>query len=175
MRAFDLVEKPHVLDCNDRLICKGHHQFDLLFGERPYRLALQAENADGHSFPEHRNSKKGTEAPDLLAFGIGVFLVGQNVRNVRDGALDEGSAGPRSPIDRGRMGRHELLVFGRESERRFEVIVAIFRSSQDGHIGFAQPGRGLDQRIENGLQIESRAADDLEHVCGGGLLLQRFT
>ena len=32
----------------------------------------------------------------------------------------------------------------------------------------------FDQRIEHGLQIEGRAADDLEHVGGGGLLLQRF-
>ena len=29
----------------------------------------------------------------------------------------------------------------------------------------------FDQRIEHGLQIERRAADDLEHVGGGGLLL----
>ena len=28
------------------------------------------------------------------------------------------------------------------------------------------------KRIEHGLQIEGRAADDLEHVGGGGLLLQ---
>ena len=32
----------------------------------------------------------------------------------------------------------------------------------------------LGQRIEHRLQIEGRAADDLEHVGGGGLLLQRF-
>src|SRR6476619_7024718 len=32
----------------------------------------------------------------------------------------------------------------------------------------------MDQRIEHRLQIKSRAADDLEHVGGGGLLLQRF-
>ena len=30
----------------------------------------------------------------------------------------------------------------------------------------------FDQRIEHRLQIECRAADDLEHVGGGGLLLQ---
>ena len=41
-------------------------------------------------------------------------------------------------------------------------------------IGFAQPRRRLDQRVEHRLQIEGRAADDLEHVGGGGLLLQRF-
>ena len=31
-----------------------------------------------------------------------------------------------------------------------------------------------DQRVEHRLQIEGRAADDLEHVGGGGLLLERF-
>ena len=42
------------------------------------------------------------------------------------------------------------------------------------HVGLAQPGRRFDQRVEHRLQIEGRAADDLEHVGGGGLLLQRF-
>ena len=32
----------------------------------------------------------------------------------------------------------------------------------------------INERIEHGLQIERRAADDLEHVGCGGLLLQRF-
>jgi hypothetical protein len=32
------------------------------------------------------------------------------------------------------------------------------------HVGLAQPGSGFDQRIEHGLEIEGRAADDLEHV-----------
>jgi hypothetical protein len=40
--------------------------------------------------------------------------------------------------------------------------------------GLAQPRRRLDKRIEHHLQIEGRAADHLEHVGGGGLLLQRF-
>ena len=40
------------------------------------------------------------------------------------------------------------------------------------HIRLAQPRRRFDQRIEHRLQIEGRAADDLEHVGGGGLLLQ---
>jgi len=34
--------------------------------------------------------------------------------------------------------------------------------------------RRVDERVEHGLQIESRAADDLEYVGGGCLLLQRF-
>jgi hypothetical protein len=41
-------------------------------------------------------------------------------------------------------------------------------------LGGAKLGRVLDQSVENRLKLERRAADHLEHVCGGGLLLQRF-
>jgi hypothetical protein len=42
------------------------------------------------------------------------------------------------------------------------------------HMGVAQLGHRLDQRIEHRLQVEGRAADDFEHVGGGGLLLEGF-
>jgi hypothetical protein len=42
-------------------------------------------------------------------------------------------------------------------------------------IGLAQPRRRLHERNKHRLQIEGRAADDLEHVGGGGLLLQRLS
>ena len=38
----------------------------------------------------------------------------------------------------------------------------------------AQARSRFGQRIEYGFEIERRAADDLEHVGGGGLLLQRL-
>ena len=41
-------------------------------------------------------------------------------------------------------------------------------------VGTAEPGRQLDQRFEHDLQIERRAADDLEHVGSRRLLFQRF-
>jgi hypothetical protein len=41
-------------------------------------------------------------------------------------------------------------------------------------LGFTQSGCRFYQRLEHGLEIERRAADDLQHVRGGGLLLQRF-
>ena len=43
-----------------------------------------------------------------------------------------------------------------------------------GLIGIAKPGGGLDHRIQHRLQIEGRAADDLQHVAGRGLVFQRF-
>ena len=41
-------------------------------------------------------------------------------------------------------------------------------------LGIAKPGRQFDERMQHRLQIEGRTADDLQHVGGGGLLLQRF-
>ena len=39
----------------------------------------------------------------------------------------------------------------------------------------AETSSGFDECVEHRLQIESRAADDLEHIRGRGLLLQGFT
>jgi hypothetical protein len=44
----------------------------------------------------------------------------------------------------------------------------------DGYVGPAESRGRLDQCIEHRLQVEGGAADDLEHVGGGGLLLERF-
>jgi len=38
-------------------------------------------------------------------------------------------------------------------------------------VRITQPRCGLDQRVEHRLQIEGRAADNLEHVGGRSLLL----
>jgi hypothetical protein len=41
-------------------------------------------------------------------------------------------------------------------------------------ISVAQPNSRFYERAEHGLQVEGRAADDLEHIGGGNLLLPRF-
>src|SRR5262245_42199574 len=41
-------------------------------------------------------------------------------------------------------------------------------------IRLGQARHRLNESIEYRLQVESRPADDLEHISGGGLLLQRF-
>ena len=41
-------------------------------------------------------------------------------------------------------------------------------------VGAAEARHRLHQRVENRLEIDGRAADDLEYVGGGGLLLQRL-
>ncbi len=50
----------------------------------------------------------------------------------------------------------------------------IFLTRDGRHVCVTQPRGGFSQRVEYRLQIERRAADDLEHVGGGGLLLEGF-
>ena len=64
--------------------------------------------------------------------------------------------------------------FGRVAVTRCRIKSRVSRTKDLSAIRFAQSCCRLDQRIEHRLQIESRATDDLEHVGGGALLLQRF-
>ena len=66
---------------------------------------------------------------------------------------------------------HERLVFGRITVKGNLSEGIAIRTCDADHVRLAQPRCRLDQRVEHGLQIEGRAADDLEHVGGGGLLL----
>src|SRR6202023_1179139 len=69
----------------------------------------------------------------------------------------------------------ELGVFTRAPVARFEVVSFALRSTYNHHVRLAQAGAPLDQRVEDWLELESRAADDLEPVGGHGLLLEGFT
>src|SRR6516162_2954842 len=54
------------------------------------------------------------------------------------------------------------------------MVVRAFLTSDRRDIRLTKSGGRLDQRVEHRLQVEGRAANDLEHVGGGGLLLERF-
>ena len=65
--------------------------------------------------------------------------------------------------------------FGRKAVGLGTVENSVFLAGNDGLIGIAEPGGGFNEGLQHRLQIESRPADDLEHVGGRGLLLQQFT
>src|SRR5262249_53994394 len=54
----------------------------------------------------------------------------------------------------------------REEER------PVFLPSYRGEVGVTKAASRFNERLQNRLEIKSRAADDLEHVGGGGLLFQ---
>src|SRR5262245_14327430 len=69
----------------------------------------------------------------------------------------------------------ELYIFLRQETTRCNGVAgAVSRKPDVRQLRHAQSSSGFDQRLKHGLQIEGRAADDLEHVRRGGLLLQRL-
>ena len=64
--------------------------------------------------------------------------------------------------------------FGRKAVCLSAVENSVFLAGNDGLIGIAEPGRRFNEGLQHCLQVESRAADDLEHIGGRGLLLQRL-
>ncbi|MFZ1152920.1 MAG: hypothetical protein WAR76_24835 [Xanthobacteraceae bacterium] len=57
---------------------------------------------------------------------------------------------------------------------RFDMEPAALVQKNNRIISVAMPRGRLDERIEHRLKIEGRAANDLEHVGSGGLLLERL-
>ena len=86
----------------------------------------------------------------------------------------------QSPTGNGPALRHNRHVFDQFNEFRRESVGLpteehpVLLPGDRGLVGVAQPGGRFDERLQHGLEVEGRAADDLEHVGGRGLLLQRF-
>src|SRR5262249_43994606 len=79
---------------------------------------------------------------------------------------------PASPLD-----GHSLDIFdelGRVTvsfrEEEYPVLLPGYR----GVVGAAKAASRFNERLQHRLEIESRAADNLEHVGSGRLLPQRF-
>ena len=69
---------------------------------------------------------------------------------------------------------HQRIALGRKRESCHYPVDSPSRLRDVPHLGVAEPRGGLDERVEHRLQIEGRAADDLEHVAGRGLVFERF-
>ena len=72
------------------------------------------------------------------------------------------------------MALQELDIVLRETNGGSRHVHFPFATQDECHLGIAQSRRGLYQRIQHRLQVEGRAADDLEHVADSGLLLKRL-
>src|SRR6516164_6296333 len=76
---------------------------------------------------------------------------------------------------RKRPGFNVIVITSRKAVARHIIkAVTLMRACDARHWRIAQSCGRLDQGRQDRLQIESRAADHLEHVGGRRLLLQRF-
>src|SRR5437016_13085984 len=57
---------------------------------------------------------------------------------------------------------------------RNKVVLAVVQPEELRIVRMAEVSSGLDNGIEDGLQLGGRAADDVEHVARRGLVLERL-
>jgi hypothetical protein len=80
--CLHLVEQPHVLDCDHRLVGEGLDQFDLLVGEW-FDMSLQDREDPAKSpLAQHRNCENGTVTLLLDQFRKFVCRLLQHVLNM---------------------------------------------------------------------------------------------
>src|SRR5262245_23662401 len=138
-------------------------------------MTVQREHANWRSFPHEGQRKYRMVLADLLMLDQLVFRIGHRIENLYGRAFEQRA--PDGTLASRRIARALGLVLkgGRKLIGRLHPEKAVASwTSNTPHIGLAQFCRRLDQGIEHSLQVEGRAADDLEHVGGGSLLLQRF-
>jgi hypothetical protein len=87
---------------------------------------------------------------------------------------ERSSAGDRAAAGRDRVSQDDGNGLCRETDRRRHAIEIAVAAPDEGHLRSAQACGGFNQRVEHRLQVEGRAADDLEHIAGRGLVFERF-
>ena len=88
--------------------------------------------------------------------------------------LQHDPATDRAAVDRKGISEDEILCFLGKAACRDQVIFIVSPPKHHCLIGAAEARHRLHQRVENRLEIEGRAADDLEHIGGRCLLLERL-
>ena len=172
--ALELLEQPDVLDGDHGLVGEGLHQLDLLVGERPDLRPSDHENTDDRGFPQHGD---GQDRPDLgasLGLGPAILGIGHGVVDVNDAALEEGPARRGLPAGAMRMPLHHLDEFRRFPVGDRRAVDVLVLPVDEALVGAAQPHRALHEALEDRLEIERRAADDLQDLARRRLLLERL-
>ena len=180
-RFAQLVEQPRVLDGDDGLGGEVLDQFDLLVGERSDLLTIDGDGTDQFIVLEHRDAKTRAmhrrvrpqqQRTDRLRCSLCSDMHIGNVSyllcvctHVRKAALGGGYNGSRRALP-DNAGGALCMRPRRESHR-----------PRRGKVHRTWPRRcatAFSSMASNtGCKLARRAADDLEHLRGRGLLLSR--
>jgi hypothetical protein len=169
-------EEPRVLDRDDRLVGKGAHQFDLPLGERLHSFPPETNRAENGSLAQQRHPKGGA-SPGRHDLGHREVRVGADVREMHDPAFERHPPGEGFATgDNGSLAQDRPMLgvrYSRPSARHIAVDLALAYRNPCS-IAVAKPGRRFGHSVQHRLHIAGRAADNIEHIAGRGLVLDRL-
>ena len=174
-----LVEQPRVLDGDDGLGGEVRDQLDLLVGERPNFLAVDDDRADQLVVLEHRhatNVRIAARRRRHATYDSGSGSARTSATVDRLSCLTTRSmAAPASPGETGsRLHAISANAGGVPLQRATAQNLAVAERHRVPNLASQMPRRILQHRLEHRLQFARRAADDLQHLRGRRLLLQRL-
>src|SRR5215472_16304973 len=131
-------------------------------------MADQVERSDNHAVTHQRNTKERAYFAERYGFGQLVVAICGNVGDMHDLSFE--SYAPDHTV----AARYKGVLLQKCEEFALEGVarsVAKTLALAERHariFGTAQVSCRLDQSVEHPLQVEGRAADDLERVAGRG-------
>src|SRR5215831_2683650 len=130
-----LVEQPHVLNGDDRLVGEGGDEVNLLVGERAHVEADQNERADRDALAQHGNSKHGAiPHPGRVE---SVVRIGIHIGDVNSTTFEQGASGGTTALWRDRQVSPAFHGFGGEAVAFGAVEHAIDLPGNGAHVGVA--------------------------------------
>src|SRR5262249_45893696 len=147
-------------------------KLNLLFGKRINVLASQCDNADGRTLPHEWDAEQSSKTTKSYRIHHFVFRVCLDVMHVDLSPFEQNTPSHRTRLRHDWVSAHVVVEFRRETKACNITVAITFRTMNACKIGFAKPRRRFNQRVEHCLEVEGRTADYLQHVGGGGLLLQ---
>src|SRR5206468_12808401 len=119
---------------------------------------------------QHRNGKDSTEPAQPLRFHEGVVSVILYIRNVNHDPFEQCPPNGRASIRYDGHSSDIIHEFVRIAEALGSKKYTVFLAGNGGLVGFAEPSRRFNERLQHALQIERRAANNLENIGGRRLL-----
>jgi len=171
--GLQFTEQSRVLHRDDRLVGEGAHQFDLPLSERVDPPPRQIDRADDGSLAQQRHPKSGT-SPGRHILGHRVIRVGGEVLDMHDPAFERRPAGDAVATGDKRAQDRPILGLRRTERTRHKAIDLALAYCDRSGSGTAKPDGRFDYCVQHRLHIGGRAADDIQHVAGRGLVFERF-
>ena len=88
-----VVEQPHVLDRDHRLVGERGEQLDLLVGEWPHRRNATAQHANRSSFAQQGDAEHRSDSPPTSVHLHSVFRIGKHIKDMHRSAFEQRSTG----------------------------------------------------------------------------------
>ena len=170
---LQFAEQPRILDRDHRLIGEGAHQFDLPLAEQLDPFPRETNRADHGPFAQQRHPKNGT-SPGRHSLGPGVVRVGQDVRDMHHSAFEQHPPGEGFTTGDNCSLAPDRPILGVQCKGRYIAVDLALAYGDRSDIGAAKPARRFGHRVQHRLHIGGRAADDVEHLAGRGLVFERL-